>query len=403
MVCRICSSPQLIEFLDLGPQPWCNHFLREEEVGTEPYYPLKVVFCQNCSAVQINYTVPKEVMFSEHPYVSDRRIVREEDVQRNIGNLNLKAEDLVIDIGGNDGTLLDYYKKQGINKVLNVESAHNIADLSRSKGIETITEFFNETVAKKIESKYDKAKVISAANVFYHVEELHPITKGIKNLLREDGTFIVQFIYLPDMLRNTAFDMIYHEHLLYYTIRSLNALLSLYDLEIYDLFHIDAQGGSIIAYAGHRNANAIRKSVQDYLAEEKKLKLATIEPYESFARRVLSLRRDSVAKIREIKKTGKTIAAYGAPAKGNTLLNFFQLTNKELDFAVEINWFKVNQFTPGSNLRIYHETQVNPPDYYLLMPWHLVDTIVKKERNFLANGGKFLVLIPEVRIVGESE
>ncbi len=399
MICRICSSPQLIEFLDLEHQPWCNHFLREEELGSEPYYPLKLLFCQNCSAVQINYTVPKEIMFGEHPYVSDKRIVREEDTEKNIGNLKPKPEDLILDIGGNDGTLLEYYKKRGFNKLLNIESAHNIAALSRGKGIETITEFFNKTTAKKIESEYGKAKIISAANVFFHVEELHSVTKGIKSLLREDGTFIVQFIYLPDMLKDLLFDMIYHEHLLYYTIRSLNSLLNLYDLEIYDLFHIDVHGGSIIAYAGHRNANNISKSVQDYLAEEEKKKLNTIEPCETFAQRVLSAKRDLVAKIKEIKQTGKTIAAYGAPAKGNTLLNFCQLTNKELDFAVEINWLKVNKFTPGSHLRIYHETQVKPPDYYLLLPWHFVDTIVKKEKNFLANGGRFIVPIPKVRIV----
>jgi SAM-dependent methyltransferase len=218
MKCRICDSADLVPALDLGLQPWANHFLSTHEVGTEPKYPLSLVYCQDCSCVQLDYTVPKEVMFADHTYVSGttktlalhfKNTALEVDKLFTSGH----AEKSVLDIGSNDGTQLKQYKDIGFD-VTGVESCARIAAIANEQGIPTVAEFFNEETAKKLGRKFD---VINASGVFFHLEELHSATRGIKVALKDDGVFVIQFLYMKSIVDNLAFDQIYHEHLLYYT------------------------------------------------------------------------------------------------------------------------------------------------------------------------------------------
>ena len=255
--CRVCESTNFDDVLDLGNQPWGNDF--RATPGDAEKYPLIGVFCNDCSTFQIKHNVSKEVMYEDHTYLSGANASMSSHFQsvsdkacKNLSN----DQNFVVDIGSNDGTLLRTYKDKGL-KVLGVEPCENIALKAIDSGIPTVIDFFNNDVANSIITEHGKANIISAANVFYHVEELHDIVKGITNLLSDNGTFIVQGTYLPNLINNNEFDIIYHEHLLYYRIENLNFLLNKFGLEVFDVDFADVHGGSFIAYVSHSSSKEI--------------------------------------------------------------------------------------------------------------------------------------------------
>jgi len=274
--CRICDSANLELAIDLGFQPWCNHFLRKEEIGKEPFYPLRVVYCHDCTAVQLDYTVPKEVMFSDHTYLSGMtrslsehfRAVAEEVDSRFFSSTKGKC---VLDIGSNDGTQLKHFKALGY-EVLGVESAKTPARIANEAGIPTINEFFNLDLSRRLGRKFH---VINAAGVFFHLEELHPVTEGIRETLREDGVFVVQFLYMKRIVENCAFDQIYHEHLLYYNLQTIEVLLNRHGLAMFDAYLSPIHGGSMIGFVTHKGKRrpsarlqALRQAEQDKKSNE---------------------------------------------------------------------------------------------------------------------------------------
>ena len=233
MICRSCNSERLSSILDLGDQPWCNNFLTKDQIGKESIYPLNLMHCNDCGLLQLSHTVPKETMFADHSYLSGvTKTLRDHfyDVAiENVKQFKINDNDLVVDIGGNDGTQLLQYKKAGINNLLNVECAKRVSDVSRKNGIKTITQYFNKQCVEKYIGK-KSVKLYNASGVFFHLEELKSVIEGIKFSLRDDGVLIVQFMYAGTMIEKLNFDTIYHEHLLYYTISSLENLLSRYNL-----------------------------------------------------------------------------------------------------------------------------------------------------------------------------
>ena len=251
--CRICLDTNLIELIDLGEQPWCNNFLKKNEIGKEKFYPLKVLLCNNCKVSQLNYTVPKEVMFSDHTYLSGVtkslskhfENIRDEIIKK--FKINSKKKNL--DLGSNDGTFLKHFKNIGW-ETLGVEPSKRISKIANDNKINTLNKFFNFDVSNEIKDKFD---FINASGVFFHLEELHSFTKGVRNLLHEDGVFIVQFLYMKSIMKNIAFDQIYHEHLLYYNLSTLNNLLIQYDLEIFDAQLHSIHGGQMTAYIVKKN------------------------------------------------------------------------------------------------------------------------------------------------------
>ncbi|MDW8309118.1 MAG: class I SAM-dependent methyltransferase [Verrucomicrobiales bacterium] len=403
MPCRVCHGERLEMFLDLGDQPHCDSLLRPEDLPRrEPYYPLQVCFCHDCTTVQINYTVPKETMFGEYLYVSGttetlRRHFRE-STDRLVTRLNLLPGDLVVDIGSNDGTWLACYQKYGL-RTLGVDGAKNLAAMANARGIETWARFFNAEVARDIIAAKGHAKLVTAAGVFFHLEELHSVTQGIAELIRDDGVFCVQAISLVAMLQHNQFDQVYHEHLTYWTVHSLDRLFEQYGLEIFHAGKLPIHGGSMELLVAPKGKRPVNASVDAMRAEEDRLGCGRIETYHEFARRVREIERELMAILRDYARRGKTVHAFGAPAKGATLLNSFHITTDLVQCAVEVNPLKIGKYIPGCRLPILDEAKTPPPDAYLLLAWNFLKEFLPKKRDFILAGGEFIVPIPRPVII----
>ncbi|MEI7936947.1 MAG: class I SAM-dependent methyltransferase [Verrucomicrobiota bacterium] len=392
MNCRICNSLNLELAIDLGQQPWCNHFLRPEQIGREPFYPLRVVYCQDCSTAQLDFTVKKEIMFSDHTYLSGvtcslsehfRSIAQEVD-QRFFRGAAGKS---VLDIGSNDGTQLRHFQELGYD-VLGVESSKNIARIASEAGVPTLNDFFNREVARKLGRKFH---VINAAGVFFHLEELHSVTEGIRESLRDDGVFVVQFLYMKRIVENLAFDQIYHEHLLYYNLKTIEALLDRHGLALFDAYLAPIHGGSMIAFVTHRSKDAAPsprlKGLQAAEAADRSNEFTT---YRDFAHRIERMREENLSFLDQAKAAGNRIYGFGAPVKGNTLLNYFQVGTRYLDCLVEKNELRRGLYSPGMHIPVVIENEITqPPDIYYVLAWNFKKEILANNQHLLARGVEF--------------
>ncbi len=391
MICRICDSADLEPAFDLGRQPWGNHFLRPDEVGTEPSYPLRLVYCRACRGVQLDHTVRKEVMFGDHTYLSGmtrslrahfQAVAREVDETFFSGT----PEKSVLDIGSNDGTQLRAFQELGY-AVLGVESSRSTARAATAAGVPTVNAFFNRELAVRLGATFH---VINAAGVFFHLEELHSAAEGIRMCLRDDGLFVIQFLYMKSILDNLSFDQIYHEHLLYYTLRTVGRLLTRHGLELFDARLDPIHGGSIIGYATHAGRRPASERLLDLVAREDASGCNELEAYRTFARRVDALKERNLDYLARKKAEGKVIFGYGAPVKGNTLLNYFGIGRQYLDCVVEINPLRKGLFTPGSHLPVLMETELPAvPDVYYVLAWNFRAEILAKNRHLLDAGVEF--------------
>jgi len=387
--------------LDLGEQPWGNNFLTKDEVGKEPYYPLKLVYCNQSELLQLSYFVPKEVMFSDHTYLSGMTKSLQSHfyntAKENLEDLNLSFDDVVVDIGGNDGTQLLQYKKLGFNNVINIESAANICKLSEESGITSHNMFFNEDNIKSVIDK-GSVKLINASGVFFHLEELHSVIKGIDYILSDDGVFVVQFMYSGAMVENGNFDTIYHEHLCYYTINSICKLLSNYGLKIFDAQFVEIHSGTIIAKFCKESCDRypVTERCLEQIERDKKYDLQSFFDLGEY----IKGRRDNLKSfLKDLKNNNKTIYAYGAPVKGNTLLNYMRIDNTIIDKVVEVNPLKIGKYTPGTNIPVTEESLEDLPDYYLLLSHNFKDEILKKNKDLLDKGVKFIIPFPEIEVI----
>ena len=401
MKCRGCGGDKLELILDLGEQPWCNDFLSEDRVGKEDKYPLRLNYCHGCELLQLDHTVPKETMFGDHCYLSGMTQTLKnhfyEVASENVEQFGIDSTDLVVDIGGNDGTQLLQYQRCGINNVVNIECSQRVSEFSRKSGVPTITEYFNKESALEHLGAAN-VKLYNASGVFFHLEELHSVIEGIKETLRDDGVLIVQFMYAGTMVEKLNFDTIYHEHLCYYTLRSLSNLLAPYDLELFDAYYSEIHSGSIIAKITHKESYLNSKS-ERYLELLEKDSTYTLESFKEFARTIEDKRGSLREKLMDLKEEGHSIYAYGAPAKGNTLLNYFGIDNSLVDKAVEINELKVGKYLPGSHIPITLETSGDNPDFYLLLSHNFEEEIISKNQDLIDDGVKFIIPFPETRIV----
>lgn len=407
MDCRCCGAHEVELFLDLTDQPHCNRLIPMDKAGVqEPRYPLRAGFCRRCTMVQIDYTIPKENMFSDYPYVSGTTKTLPahfaETSRRLVESYGLGKDSLVVDIGSNDGTWLKQYAPFGL-RVLGVEAAANVAKLANDAGVRTWNRFFNAETAAGIEAQEGKADLITASGVFFHLEELHSVCEGIKNLLSDTGVFCVQAIYLGGMIANTAFDQIYHEHLCYYTLRSLQELLGRHGLEVFEASLVSIHGGSIEAHVGHKGARPVGASVRAMQADETAKKLGEIATYRTFADHVWALRDDLVALLRRYRAEGKRVYCYGAPAKGSTLLNSFGIGTDMVELAVEKAPLKFNHMVPGVRIPIVDEGTVEKPDAYLVLSWNFLDEFLLKERAYLEGGGEFIVPVPALKVFTKAD
>lgn len=411
--CTCCDLTNLELILDLGNQPWCNNFLTKEEIGHEEYYPLQLMCCKDCAFLQLSYFVPKEKMFSKHDYLSGttKSLAKHfAEVAKHVTEThNIPKDGLIVDIGGNDGTNLLQYKALGFTNLLNIESAKNIAAISSLKNkISTVHDFFNEELADALAGfEKSKAKIINASGVFFHLEEIHSVIRGINKLLDDDGVLVVQFMYVVDMLKNKTFDMIYHEHLFYYTLRSLDNLLIKYGLAIFDAYHSDIHSGSMIAYIKKipekineqigltdRFRDLYKEEIQ-YLSYNNQ-----IEKYREFAEKIRMVRPSLRHSLFSIKSDPtQKVYALGAPAKGNTLMNYFNLDENYVDKVHEVNDLKIGKYTPHTHIPIEREDPNDLPDYYLVLSHNFFDEIVAKNQHMREKGVKFILPFPEIKII----
>jgi len=388
MICRICDHDQLSSAVDLGIQPWANHFLSKENVGREPFYPLHVVHCPKCKCAQLDYTVPKEVMFVQHTYVSGTTTTLRNhflETARTVDSLFFSKERVksVLDIGSNDGTQLLQYKKLGY-EVLGVESCAPIAKLAIDQGVPTETSFFNMDLARRLNRKFN---IISASGVFFHLEELHSVTEGIRECLRPDGVFVVQFLYMKSIIDNLAFDQIYHEHLLYYTIQTISTLLKRHQLEPFDAYWNPIHGGSIVLMAGHPGGRPRTDRLNELLAEEGRTQVNELTTYQQFARRIAQSKADTLAYLDQAKAGNKRIFGLGAPVKGNTLLNYYKIGTSYMDCLVERNPLRKGLYSPGMHIPIVIEDELETqPDIYFVLAWNFKKEILVNYKLLIERG-----------------
>tara|TARA_R100000900_G_scaffold145879_1_gene133283 strand:- start:2199 stop:3431 length:1233 start_codon:yes stop_codon:yes gene_type:complete len=388
--------------LDLGRQPWGNHILEKDEVGKEPTYPLELVFCNKSELLQLTYFVPKEIMFLEHSYVSGTTKSLAQHfyklAEENIKQFNLTGLHTVLDIGGNDGTQLEQYKKLGINNLINVESAKNISPLSEKKDIKTLNMFFNEETVRENIIK-ESVDLVNASGVFFHLEQLDSVIKGINFVLNKEGVFVVQFMYAGSMIDNGNFDTIYHEHLCYYTINSIQKLLNQYNLRLFDATYNNIHSGTIIAkFCKQDSKHVVTDRCLDLIEKDK---LYNLKAFKEFGDTIRGKKNNLKNKLKELKSNNKKIYAYGAPVKGNTLLNYMGIDNTLIDKAVEINELKIGKYLPGSHIPIVRESIDDLPDYYLLLSHNFKDEIVSKNKDIIDRGVKFIIPFPEIAIIGK--
>ncbi|MCH9614408.1 MAG: hypothetical protein SP1CHLAM54_16330 [Chlamydiia bacterium] len=389
MKCRVCDGTDFRQVMDFGDQPRGNHFLKTEEVGHEPFYPLRLVYCNACCTAQLDHTIKKEVVNSDHNYLSGvtkslkvhfTRIAKEVD-ETFFANEKKKR---VLDIGSNDGTGLIPYQEMGY-EVLGVEASSAVAPIANENGIHTLCEYFNLDLAKTLEP-FD---VVNAAGVFFHLEELHSVTEGIKFLLKDDGVFVIQAMYMKCILENLAFDQIYHEHLLFYTFKTLNHLLKRHGLELFDA-HIDPiHGGSIMGFASHVGTRPQTARLKALIAEEEAAHSNDFETYAAFAAKLPQMREDNLAYLKQKKAEGKTIYGMGAPVKGNTMLNYFGIGTEYLDCLVEKNTLRKGCFSPGMHIPIEMEDEMPPPDVYYVLAWNFKKEILANNQHLIEKGVEF--------------
>lgn len=411
IACRSCGHVGLEPILCLGDTPLANALLTEEQLGQpEQTFPLDLVFCPHCTLVQITETVPPETLFREYVYRSSFSNTMLEHAERLVSEVvasrNLGPESLVVEVASNDGYLLQYYLRAGV-PVLGIEPAQNIAKIAREEaGVNTITEFFGVDLARKLRAEGVRADVIHANNVLAHVPDLNGFVAGLRVLLEDSGVAVIEVPYVKDLVDNVEFDTIYHEHLCYFSLTALIDLFKRHEMVVEDVQRLPIHGGSLRLLVRHASLEYSTGSVVGaLLGEERGWGVAQQDFYADFSVRVERLRDDVVVALRQLKARGNRLAAYGASAKGSTLLSYFGIGDETLDYVVDRSTLKQGHFTPGSHLRIYPPSKVleDQPDYLLLLTWNFADEILLQQKEYLDRGGKIVVPIPNLRVISSGD
>jgi SAM-dependent methyltransferase len=406
IACRSCGANDLTPILSLGDTPLANALLSAEQLGhPEPRFPLELVLCTACSLAQITATVPAEQLFGEYLYFSSfsDTMLRHACtlVERVIVDRRLGSENRVVEIASNDGYLLQYYQKAGV-QVLGVEPARNIARVAQQKGIPTVCEFFGSEVATTLAKDGKRADVIHAHNVLAHVPDLNGVVEGFATLLAPGGVAIVEAPYVKELIDRTEFDTIYHEHLCYFSLTALDSLFRRHRLTIVNVENVAIHGGTLRIFATLSDERIpVAESVKALLAEEATWGVSQADAYRDFSDNVQSIRSELRSVLGELKKKGSTVAAYGASAKGSTLLNYAGIGAETLDFVADRSTVKQGRYTPGTHLPIYPAEKLLEamPDYVLLLTWNFADEILQQQSEYRARGGKFVIPIPDVRLL----
>ena len=404
--CRICSSSNLEEFLDLGFTPPADQFLRNEQLKEpETFYPLTVKICKACGLVQLGQVVHHEILYrNDYPYESSTtkqgKMHWEEFASTTVEKYGLNSEDLVVDIGSNVGVLLDAFSNCG-TRALGVDPASNIVEIANKRGIETWDAFFDLETAEKILLQKGSAKIITGTNVFAHIDNLHSFMYAVQKLLTDDGIFIFEAPYLGNLIRLLEYDTIYHEHLSYLSLKPIQLLAKKLGMEVIDVQERDIHGGSFRVFISKSGNYSKNQRVTQFEEKEGSLALADISSLKGFSQKV-SLNKSTLLNLLiELKQSGKKIAAVSTPAKGMTLLNYCKIGPEILDFATEKSFLKIGKYTPGMHIPIKPDSALvtEKVDYALLLAWNFADEIIDNLKEYREKGGKFIIPIPEPKII----
>jgi SAM-dependent methyltransferase len=401
--CRSCGATQLEPVLSLGRTPLANALLKEEDLARpELTFPLELVFCPACALVQITETVPPEQLFGHYLYLSsfsDTMVRHSEELARQlIQQRSLDSNSLVIEVASNDGYLLQFYKQAGV-PVLGIEPAANVAQVAEDRGIPTLVRFFGREVAQELRESGKRADVIHANNVLAHVADLNGFVDGLALTLKDGGVAVIEAPHVKPMIERLEFDTIYHEHLCYYSLTALQPLFKRHGLEIVDVHELPLHGGSLQVHAALSGRPSDR--VCRLLEEERQAGVGEREFYRDFGEKVRRLRKELVVKLDSLKSSGSRIAAYGASAKGATLLNYCRIGHETIDFVADRSTVKQGLYTPGTHLKVKSPDALlaEKPDHVLLLTWNFAEEILEQQAAYREQGGKFIIPVPEPVIV----
>jgi hypothetical protein len=399
--CRACGGDRLQRFLELGPQPLANAFLRDaSQFAAEGRYPLDVYFCEHCSLVQLLDVVDPEVLFRDYVYVTGTSQTIAEHNRRYartvVELVPVRPHDLVVEVASNDGSLLRCFQPYGV-RTLGVEPASNIALMARAAGVETLDEFFDLDLARTLRQRRGAAKAVIGNNVLAHVDDTRGFLAGFHELLAPGGLAIVEVPYLAELVDRLEYDTVYHEHLCYFSVTTLMKLCDTVGLSIRRIDHVPVHGGSLRMYAGRTEIFGGHAPAVVAEAESERARgLTRLDTFTRLADAVTVNRNEVQALLRRLKDEGKTVAGYGAPAKGNTLLNYCGITVQELPYTVDRNPMKVGRYTPGTHIPVLPvETLLErQPDYVLILAWNFADEIMAQQSEYRRRGGRFILPIP---------
>ena len=404
--CRLCNSEKLCLCFKLEPTPPANAFVKKEHLD-EPQttFPLDVYFCENCYHVQLLDIIDPKELFENYVYVSGTSSTFvnhfEEYSKFIIKNYLSGDSSFVVDIGSNDGTLLQFFKKNGCH-ILGVDPAKKIANNARKNGIETLPLFFDDKVSKMIQDKYGSADVITANNVFAHIDNLTGFITNVRNLLTHNGIFSFEVSYLADVIQKTLFDMTYHEHLSYHSVLSLVPFFESNGMELIEAIRVDIHGGSLRGIVQLKNGPyKIGESVKNAIKIEKELHLDKADTFQKFAIGINEIKSKFQSLIIKLKQDGNTIAAYGAPAKATTLLYHFGIDSSTIDFIVDDSALKQGLYSPGKHIPILSPEAIyqKKPNYLIILAWNFTEEILKKHAKYKNEIGHFIVPLPTLMVI----
>jgi len=405
--CRFCATPLKHTFVDLGMSPLANSYLKAEQLRQmEPYYPLHVYICEECYLVQLPEYQSPENIFSDYAYFSsysESWLKHAKDYTNlMIGRFGFDSQSKVIEIASNDGYLLQYFRERGI-PVLGIEPANNVAKAAQDAGIPTIVKFFGTQTAMDLDREGKYADLLIGNNVLAHVPNINDFLKGVKIILKPDGVITMEFPHLMKLMDENQFDTIYHEHFSYFSFITVERIFTSHGLTIFDVDELSTHGGSLRIYARHSEdrSKSISQKVSDLKKREEVAGFSHLESYLSFSEKVKETKRKILSFLLEAKQKGKSIVAYGAAAKGNTLLNYCGIRSDFIDYIVDRSPHKQGHYLPGTHLPILSPDKIREtkPDFLVILPWNLKEEIMEQMSYISDWGGKFVVLIPQVEVL----
>ncbi|KGE02321.1 SAM-dependent methyltransferase [Rhizobium sp. YS-1r] len=409
-LCRLCGSPLQHTFADLGMSPPCESFVPAGAINNmEPYYPLHAFVCSECFLVQLQEYVEPRDIFEEYAYFSsysDSWVAHAKQYcEASIERFALDHNSFVVEIASNDGYLLQHFLKKDI-PILGIEPAINVAKVAVQKGVPTITDFFCKTLAKQMVAEGRQADLIIGNNVLAQVPNLNDFVAGMKVLLKPSGVITLEFPHIARLIEENQFDTIYHEHFSYFSLLTIEKMAERHDLKVFDVEELPTHGGSLRVYLTHASSLRQREPRVDALRRrESEARLDQIETYTAFDDAIQQTKRNLLSFLIRLKEMRKSICAYGAPGKGNTLLNYCGIGTDFIDFAVDRNPYKHGRFTPGMHIPIKPVSEIEraKPDYILILPWNLKGEIVSQMKDIGNWGGKFVIPIPDVSVIDPKE